>query len=308
MDFHAETQSSWESNAVYWDEHVGLDGNKYWKTLQEPSLQRLLGDRVRSRQGTRALDLATGNGLVARWLANNGCASVLATDGVAAMLEQAKLRASTAKEKETIEYKQLDVTSAVAFEELAGDSRAAGGFDVITSNMAIMDIADIEPLAEALPKLLKPDGVFVASVLHPVFFTSRATRLIEVDDNDSSSTAGLKVTRGKVIREYMHVPPYRGVASYGQPAQQVSSIQGFLVPCPTGRSEIDARKVYFHRSMHELFGIFFRPGLVMDGFEELAFSEEDGSKERIEVHTNFPQLPAILAFRLRRHPQLLEGH
>ncbi|KAM0815441.1 putative S-adenosyl-L-methionine-dependent methyltransferase [Seiridium cardinale] len=285
MDFHAETQSSWESNAVYWDEHVGLDGNKYWKTLQEPSLQRLLGDRIRSRQGTRALDLATGNGLVARWLANNGCASVLATDGAAAMLEQAKLRASTAEEKETIEYKQLDVTSAVAFEELAGDSRAAGGFDVITINMAIMDIADIEPLAQALPKLLKPDGVFVASILHPVFFTSRATRLIEVDDNDSSSTAGLKVTRGKVIREYMHIPPYRGVASYGQPAQQV----------------------YFHRSMHELFGIFFRPGLVMDGFEELAFSEEDGSKERIEVHTNFPQLPAILAFRLRRHPQLLEG-
>lgn len=35
----------------------------------------------------------------------------------------------------------------------------SGGFDIILINMAIMDIADIEPLANALPKLLKADGV-----------------------------------------------------------------------------------------------------------------------------------------------------
>ncbi len=34
-----------------------------------------------------------------------------------------------------------------------------GVFDVVLINMAVMDIATIEPLAEALPRLLKQDGV-----------------------------------------------------------------------------------------------------------------------------------------------------
>ena len=37
--------------------------------------------------------------------------------------------------------------------------RKAEGFDIVTSNMAIMDIATLEPMAAALPKLLKKDGV-----------------------------------------------------------------------------------------------------------------------------------------------------
>jgi hypothetical protein len=40
---------------------------------------------------------------------------------------------------------------------LTGDAKRHG-FDVITLNMAIMDIATIEPLATNLPKLLKQDG------------------------------------------------------------------------------------------------------------------------------------------------------
>lgn len=122
MDFHNESLSAWESNASYWDEAVGADGNKYWKRLQEPSLRRLLGGHT--HHNSRALDLATGNGLTARWLANEGCSSVLATDVTSGMLEHARKRATTQAEKERIEYKQLDVTSAAAFEELLEDPRA----------------------------------------------------------------------------------------------------------------------------------------------------------------------------------------
>jgi hypothetical protein len=56
--------------------------------------------------------------------------------------------------------------------------------------------------------------------------------------------------------------------------------------------------------MHELFSVFFRAGLVMDAFEEPAFAEEDGVKERIVVHSNYTQLPAIIALRMRRYPQV----
>jgi hypothetical protein len=50
--------------------------------------------------------------------------------------------------------------------------------------------------------------------------------------------------------------------------------------------------------MHEIFTTFFRNGLVMDAMEELAFTEED-AESRIESSSNYTQLPAILAFRMR---------
>ncbi|KAI1873548.1 hypothetical protein JX265_005170 [Neoarthrinium moseri] len=216
MEFHKEALASWETNASFWNEGVGRDGNKYWKSLQMPALERMID----VRSGSRALEFATGNGLVARWLVSRGCDSVLATDGSAGMLKHAENRQS-ADEASKISYRQLDVTDPVSYDELKADPRATGGFDIIIINMAIMDIADIQPLAQALPKLLKPDGVFVATVLHPVFFTCGATRSIEID-----SSAGITdkpiVTRAKVIRQYLNVPPYHGVALYGQPAQQVS--------------------------------------------------------------------------------------
>jgi len=37
----------------------------------------------------------------------------------------------------------------------------AGGFDIVLTNMAIMDIATLEPLANALPGLLAKDGMYV---------------------------------------------------------------------------------------------------------------------------------------------------
>jgi len=60
------------------------------------------------------------------------------------------------------------------------------------------------------------------------------------------------------------------------------------------------QKYYFHRPLHELFATYFRAGLVMDALEEPAFSKEQGNPGMLESHRNFDQLPAILAFRMKR--------
>ena len=59
-------------------------------------------------------------------------------------------------------------------------------------------------------------------------------------------------------------------------------------------------QLYFHRPMFELFSVFFKAGLVMDAMEEPAFTEADAVPESLEAQANFPQLPFLLAFRLRR--------
>jgi len=68
---------------------------------------------------TRALELATGNGLVARWLVDNG-ASVLATDVNEEMLEVARRR-EMPEHKGRITYRQLDATDSAALNALAQD-------------------------------------------------------------------------------------------------------------------------------------------------------------------------------------------
>lgn len=108
-----EALSLWETNAELWNSGIGEHGNKYWKRLQEPSLRRLLGPSL-SKPGCAALELATGNGLCARWLADNGAASVIATDGTFNMLEQAKKHVD-AERAGKISFRKLDVTDANDF-------------------------------------------------------------------------------------------------------------------------------------------------------------------------------------------------
>ncbi|KAI0466301.1 S-adenosyl-L-methionine-dependent methyltransferase [Xylaria cf. heliscus] len=270
-NLHEEAVASWRTNAAYWDNGVGQDGNKYWKRLQKPALERMIP--FPSEKETRVLELATGNGLVARWLASRG-ASVLATDVSPEMLELAARR-EMPEHKGKISYSLLDATNSEALGTLAEENVMSGGFDVVIMNMAIMDVSTIEPLAAALPKLLKKDGIFVATVLHPVFFTSGARRNIQIVDGPGGYP---EITRTKTIEKYLDVPPYYGAALYGQPAQQA----------------------YYHRPMHELFSTFFKTGLVMDAMEEPAFTPEDATPGKLEGHTSYTQLPAILAFRMRR--------
>ncbi|KAK4448645.1 S-adenosyl-L-methionine-dependent methyltransferase [Podospora aff. communis PSN243] len=270
-----ESLSVWNDIATYWDANYGKDGNLYWKALQEPSIERLLADKfAKVKTGeVRALDLATGNGIVARLMAAHG-AHVLATDGSDAMLS---IAAGHVGEGLKVAFRKLDVTSDDDFERLVGEEEQASsaGFDIVTINMAIMDIPTIEPLVRALPKLLAKDGVFMATILHPVFTTNNAARKIEIDFDKDGKT---RVTRSKVITEYLSVPPYKGWALPDQPKMQS----------------------YFHRPMGDLFSTFFGGGLVMDGMEELAFTEEHARHDRVESTVNFTQLPAILSWRMRR--------
>ncbi|GAB1319722.1 S-adenosyl-L-methionine-dependent methyltransferase [Madurella fahalii] len=271
----AQSLASWQAIASYWDATISKTGNKYWHRLQEPSLTRLLSAHL-SKPGCRVLDLATGNGLCARWLMQNGAVHVLATDGCEEMVQIARSYAQAdgtlVENGGRAEFRVADVTSERDLQGLVGSPEDK--YDVVLMNMAIMDVPTLEPLAKALPGLLAKDGVFVATLLHPVFFTSGASRNVELQPNPV--TGELEVVRTKIIKDYMYVPPAMGIAVAGQPVKQV----------------------YYHRPMHELFTTFFRSGLVMDAMEELAFTEED-AEARIESSSNYTQLPAILAFRMR---------
>ncbi|KAK2737355.1 hypothetical protein FQN57_007533 [Myotisia sp. PD_48] len=269
--------AGWDGLAEFWDSCMGTSGNAYFTVIELPALERM----VQLKPGDRALDLATGNGLVAHWLARGG-ASVVATDGSPGMVGKAQGRqAERLAGIETIRpisYQVLDVTSHQKMEEFIDAELSRGGqFDIITMNMAIMDVSTLDPLAAALPKLLKPNGGrFVATLLHP-FFTSGASRNVEYVDNRETGREEAHYTMK--MDQYLHVPILAGVADQRQPHKQV----------------------YFHRPMHELFSTFFRTGLILDSLEEPNFDDAYVEKNNIDHGSlrRFTQFPKLLAFRLR---------
>lgn len=114
----------WENSARSWDEGMGSEGNDYFRFLELPILEKL----IERSEGHRALDLATGNGLVARWLAH-GVNSVIATDGALSMLDRAKARTDGSFYGNRISYHYLDVTS-----QSSWDSFMALDIDLVVSS------------------------------------------------------------------------------------------------------------------------------------------------------------------------------
>ena len=110
--------------------------------------------------------------------------------------------------------------------------------------MALMDIADIRPLASALFRLLKPGGRFVFTVPHPCFNTASVKRAAEEEDRDGD----LRTVHYVKVSEYL--TPSAG---------PVIGIPGQPVP-----------HLYFDRPISLLLKTFFDVGFVLDALEEPA--------------------------------------
>ena len=121
MSTDCETLASW------WDEKQGDEGDLWHRALITPPLFQLLG----SVADQRVLDLACGNGYIARRLARQG-ACVTGVDASAAMIERA--RAWEADQPLGIVYHVADAARL--------DMLTVQAFDVVVCNMALMDLAD----------------------------------------------------------------------------------------------------------------------------------------------------------------------
>jgi ubiquinone/menaquinone biosynthesis C-methylase UbiE len=117
-------------------------------------LLRLSGD-VR---GMRVLDVACGQGRVARELARRG-AQVTGVDISAALLAIAG--ALETDQPHGISYVHADVTGT---DVLAGQE-----FDGAVCNYGLSDIDDLDGLMATIARLVRPGGWFVLSLLHPCF-------------------------------------------------------------------------------------------------------------------------------------------
>jgi 2-polyprenyl-3-methyl-5-hydroxy-6-metoxy-1,4-benzoquinol methylase len=258
---HQFTRDAWEANAGVWDERMGDEGNDFFNILCWPSIATLLDPR----SGQHILDIACGNGLTSRRLAALG-ARVTAFDFSASLIERAKARSANLQSQ--ISYRVIDATDEQELLSI-GEHR----FDSALSNMALFDIADIEPLFRALPRLLKPGGTFVFSLMHPAFNNASSVHIMEEFD-----VGEIKTVYSVKISRYMSTYHAKGLALRDQPKPQM----------------------YFQRPLQYYLNLGFQNGFVLDGFEERSFPPDHPQNSPLGWGGKFSEIPPVLIARFRR--------
>ena len=255
------SKEAWDANAEHWDSRMGDDGNDFFNVLCWPVLASFLDPQPDSR----ILDIACGNGLASRRLAALGV-HVTAFDFSTNLIERAKARNSPFTNS-LISYHVLDATDESQLLSLDQQN-----FDAALSNMALFDMPEIEPLFRALRKLLKPNCVFVFSLMHPAFNNPSAALLAEEwDDGELHTRYAVKTSC------YMTPFESKGLALRNQPKPQL----------------------YFHRPIHYYINAALENGFILDGFEERAFPPEHPQTSVLGWGGKFSEIPPVLIVRVR---------
>lgn len=192
-----ESKEIWNQNADFWDQAMGDESNEFHRQVVRPKVTKLLAPN----DTDHILDIACGNGNYSAYLAEKG-ASVVAFDYSEKMIALARERQK--RYASNIEFCVADAADKKSLMAL-GQERS---FTKAVSNMAIMDITNIEPLFKAVHTLLQDDGIFVFATLHPCFVT--------------------------LTDQYLTAHSYYGIAIEGQPKEQCyyhRSIQDIFQLC-----------------------------------------------------------------------------
>ena len=193
MNVHA-----WEAMAAWYDAKQGDDGDQWHRTLIDPPFLRVVGD-VRGR---RLLDLACGNGYLARRFARMG-AEVTGVDASAPIIERARAREQA--QPLGIIYHVGDTARLTMLDD--------GGVDIVACNMALMDIEDAAGTVREVGRVLRPGGRFVASLSHPCFDIAGASAWV-IERMDFTTTVWRKMRRYRECHT-AHVPWQAGEEHVG---------------------------------------------------------------------------------------------
>ncbi|MDE0079953.1 MAG: class I SAM-dependent methyltransferase [Caldilineaceae bacterium] len=261
-EYGQEVKRVWNYNSAFWDNRMG-EGNDFVNVLCWPVIEEMLS----VQPGQLVLDIACGNGLTSRRLGRLG-ARVVAFDVAEEMIRIA--RARSLADDGDIRFHVLDASDEEGIAEVCDEK-----LDAALSNMALFDMAEIEPLFRILFSLLKPGGCFVFSMMHPCFNQAHSALFCERQEVDGEEVNSYGVR----VSGYMTPTMHKGRALAGQP-----------LPQP-----------YFHRPLYALLSIGLNAGFVLNGIEERAFpaSHPPGRRD-VSWGPNFSEIPPVIIFRMLR--------
>lgn len=159
----------WENAAaVYTESQENSEYAESNKSVVKTRFERLSGECV--------LDLGCGYGYYTDYFDRIG-ANAVGVDGSEKMIEIARERYPRSS------FSVADIEKPLPFENES--------FDIVFSNQVLMDIENIDFVFSECKRVLKKDGIFYFSIVHPCFYDSRW-----ITDNNGLKSA-------KVIERYI---------------------------------------------------------------------------------------------------------
>lgn len=239
------SEASYDAMAAWYDQLV--ESTPFYQEMVLPSLLALVGEV----SGQRVCDLACGQGMVSRALARRG-ARVTGVDIATQLLALA--RGYEAREPLGIHYVEDD---AERLRHLDDES-----VDGATCCMALMNIAHLAACAQAVSRVLRPAGWFVATITHPCFQTP-----------DSDWVSGPHGRVGRRVHGYFVERFWR--------SNNPDSVRG--------------RVGEHHRMLSTYVNTFAEAGFVLERLHE-----PEATGQRAEQEPGNRQVPSILTMRFRR--------
>jgi ubiquinone/menaquinone biosynthesis C-methylase UbiE len=247
----------WQKIAGWYDELVGEHGSEYQQQVVIPRTLRLLD----AKPGERVLDVACGQGVLCRALANQGI-HVVGVDVAPALVEAARRR------------NQAD---ALSIDYRVGDARKLGAVvddgscDAAVCVLAIQNMAPLSPVWEGCRRALKPGGKLVVVMMHPCFRIPRGS------DWGWDARAGVQ---------------YRRVDRYLSSSQAQIQIHPGSDPSQNTPS--------YHRPLQAYVNTLGSAGLAIDRLEEWTShkTSPEGPRKRA-LDASRKEIPMFLALRAR---------
>src|SRR5690606_20450791 len=138
------------------------EGSEFHQQVILPGGLRRLGGAEKVA-GLKVLDLACGQGVLSRRLAQAGC-SVSGVGASGPLIEAARRRNET--ERLAIRYEVADATKLLRDDgALAVD--VGGGVDAVMIVLAIQNITPLSPVWQACHRMLKAGGHLIVVMMHP---------------------------------------------------------------------------------------------------------------------------------------------
>jgi ubiquinone/menaquinone biosynthesis C-methylase UbiE len=144
-------KTDWGNVADWYDQLVGESGSEYHREVVLPGVLRLLAPRA----GDKAIDVACGQGVLCRLLAERGVEAT-GLDAARELIAAARQRGPA-----TIRY---DVADARELEFLPPDH-----FDAAACVLAVQNIHPLQPMFLGVSRFLRAGGRFVIVMMHPCF-------------------------------------------------------------------------------------------------------------------------------------------
>ncbi len=240
----------WDLHAEVFTEKYDEHGGIHREVLLNPAIFSLVEDI----EGASILDAGCGEGYLSRIFSQRG-ANVTAVDYSKNMLEIAKRRTVS---NLSIEYHHGNCEK---LEFLKNST-----FDMIVSNMVMMDLADYEAALNEMYRLLKDGGYFIFSILHPCFVTPKS--------------GWVRDSQGR--KQYWRLENYFNEGVYEQ-----------MLPV-----DAEDKVVFYHRTLTSYFKAFQKAGLIL---EELIEPKPTG--EMLEKYPSFEEdlnFSNFIVFKLRK--------